>query len=209
MSERTIKGRKYRILADSVERIWDKISFWTHADDVEFNDGRTAQQKVGGINGISDQYTSATSSDIALSVKGGNTLNANLLQSMDTMKVYVNSEEKLVWRDKDGADTVLNFNNKYHWDGAKTFSVTTPTQYSSTSKIFAVSTYGINTLELNYWTGAGHTAGFKIKYGGVRDDGTIDVSNYDAMAFELTCTGRENPGFIQEGTTYCELTIID
>ena len=79
---------------------------------------------------------------------------------------------------------------------------------SITSRI-AKKTYGINTLELNYWTGAGHIPGFKIKYGGVRDDGTIDVSNYDAMAFELTCTGRENPGFMQEGTTYCELTIID
>lgn len=32
--------------------MWHRISFWTHANDVEFEDGKTAQTKVGAIKGI-------------------------------------------------------------------------------------------------------------------------------------------------------------
>lgn len=42
------KGKSYRILTDAVNQIWDKISFWTHADDVYFDDGDTLSEKLGG-----------------------------------------------------------------------------------------------------------------------------------------------------------------
>lgn len=40
MTERKISGKKYRILSDIANDTWDRISFWTKASDVEFNDGR-------------------------------------------------------------------------------------------------------------------------------------------------------------------------
>ena len=49
-----IKGRGYRTLVDNTPGafVWNQLSFWTSAEDVEFNDGETAQQKVGAIHGI-------------------------------------------------------------------------------------------------------------------------------------------------------------
>ena len=48
----TVTGKKYRILKDAVNKVWDQISFWTSSTDVEFNDGMTAEQKVGDIKGL-------------------------------------------------------------------------------------------------------------------------------------------------------------
>lgn len=48
----TVTGKKYRILKDAVNKIWDQISFWTAASDVEFVDGLTAEDKVGAIKGL-------------------------------------------------------------------------------------------------------------------------------------------------------------
>lgn len=51
-----------------------RISFWTSANDVEFDDGRTLQQKLGTIDGITD---SLESNDLksALAAKAGKVLN--------------------------------------------------------------------------------------------------------------------------------------
>lgn len=48
----TVIGKKYRILKDATNKIWDQISFWTSSNDVEFDDGMTAEQKVGAIKGL-------------------------------------------------------------------------------------------------------------------------------------------------------------
>lgn len=47
-----VTGKKYRILADAVNKIWEEISFWTSSNDVTFDDGMTAQAKVGSIKGL-------------------------------------------------------------------------------------------------------------------------------------------------------------
>lgn len=51
VSEKKVTGKFYRIWS-ATDKLWHRISFWTHANDVEFNDGKTAQTKVGAIKGI-------------------------------------------------------------------------------------------------------------------------------------------------------------
>ena len=48
-------------------------SHWTSSNTVHFDDGKTAQTKVGAISGITDSLTS-TSSNVALSAKSGKSL---------------------------------------------------------------------------------------------------------------------------------------
>ena len=40
-TENIVKGKYYRILKDKTNKIWDRISYWTHADDVELSSGAT------------------------------------------------------------------------------------------------------------------------------------------------------------------------
>lgn len=48
----TVTGKKYRILKDAINKVWDQISYWTASTDVEFADGMTAEDKVGDIKGL-------------------------------------------------------------------------------------------------------------------------------------------------------------
>ncbi len=43
-NERIITGKKYRLLSDITNKIWDRISFWTAASDVEFSNGKNAEE---------------------------------------------------------------------------------------------------------------------------------------------------------------------
>jgi len=49
VNETIITGRKFRKLIDETTRLWLRISFWTKACDVEFNDGETAETKFANI----------------------------------------------------------------------------------------------------------------------------------------------------------------
>ena len=77
MSETIVTGKKYRILTDVAQKVWQRVSFWTKSSDVEFDDGKTAETKVGAISGITDSLVS-TSSNIAASAKAVSELNGNL-----------------------------------------------------------------------------------------------------------------------------------
>jgi len=57
MKESIITGKKFRRLTDTVNKQWQRISFWHKASDCEFNDGKTAESKVGAINGITSDFT--------------------------------------------------------------------------------------------------------------------------------------------------------
>ena len=48
MKENKVGGKCYRILTDSVNDIWDRISFWTKASDVQFEDGSYLEGKTFG-----------------------------------------------------------------------------------------------------------------------------------------------------------------
>ena len=74
INEQIITGRKFRKCLDAANKVWMRISFWTSANDLEFDDGRTLQQKLGTIDCITD---SLESNDLksALAAKAGKVLN--------------------------------------------------------------------------------------------------------------------------------------
>ena len=76
--ETTSIGHFYNRCVDAVNNLFDTMSFWTHSKDVEFVDGKTAETKVGAINGITSDI-SGEADDIAASIKCVNELNASLL----------------------------------------------------------------------------------------------------------------------------------
>ena len=59
INEQIQTGRKFRKLIDESSRLWLRISFWTKASDVEFDDGETAETKLSHVeNRIYDIVTS-------------------------------------------------------------------------------------------------------------------------------------------------------
>lgn len=93
VSEKNVTGKFYRIWS-AADKLWHRISFWTHANDVEFNDGKTAQTKVGAIKGITTS-TSATETGYAADA----TTVAALNQSLDNDK-WVNWDGSKLPNDK-------------------------------------------------------------------------------------------------------------
>ena len=63
VNEQIVTGKKYRILTDAAQKVWDRISFWTKASDVEIdkanNQTETLQQFA---NRVGVPMTGATSS---------------------------------------------------------------------------------------------------------------------------------------------------
>lgn len=61
MTENIITGKFYRILTDSVNMIWDRLSFWKKSSDVEFEDGTNLENnKPISILKRSTAYTVGT-----------------------------------------------------------------------------------------------------------------------------------------------------
>lgn len=105
VNEEIVTGRKFRKLIDEATKLWQRMSFWTKASDVEFDDGSTAETKMGAINGITDSLAS-TSSNIAASAKAINQLNNKLANGR--VEIVVNDDKSLGYK-LDGADTVFPF----------------------------------------------------------------------------------------------------
>lgn len=82
INEQIVTGRKFRRLKNEETKLWERLSIWTKAVDVEFNDGKNAETKVGAINGITDSLTS-TSSNIVASAKAVKTLNDKITALMN------------------------------------------------------------------------------------------------------------------------------
>lgn len=49
INEEIVTGRKFRKLVDEATKLWQRISFWTKACDVEFDDGETAEEKIENL----------------------------------------------------------------------------------------------------------------------------------------------------------------
>ena len=84
INEKIVTGRKFRKLIDETTKLWQRISFWTKASDVEFDDGKTAEEKLGAINGITDSLTSKNT-NIALSAAAGNNLQTQITQLQNSI----------------------------------------------------------------------------------------------------------------------------
>ena len=91
VSEKKVTGKFYRIWS-AADKLWHRISFWTHANDVEFNDGKTAQTKVGAIKGITTS-TNTHETGYAADATTVTTLNQSvteLNQSLGNLKTDLN-----------------------------------------------------------------------------------------------------------------------
>lgn len=106
VNEQIVTGRKFRKLVDEATKLWQRISFWTKASDVEFNDGSTAETKMGAINGITDSLVS-TSSNVAASAKALNQLNNKLADQLpgDVKLIIEGSGAETKYYAQVGADT--------------------------------------------------------------------------------------------------------
>ena len=117
LNETISTGNKYRRLKDASTKLWQRLSFWTKASDVEFDNGATAEASLGNIQGITDSLNS-NSSTVAASAAAVNTLNSNINNVSNArytengrINVYVGSDSKLHFVNRDGADTALNFSS--------------------------------------------------------------------------------------------------
>lgn len=100
MKEQIVTGKKFRILTDVTSRLWHVISFWTKAQDVEFNDGTNAQSKLGNIAGISDSLTS-TASNVAASAKAVKIINDKVVNQIGNLNRQLNNAQE-------GIDAIYN-----------------------------------------------------------------------------------------------------
>ncbi len=109
INEKIVTGRKFRRLIDKDSKLWQLISWWTKARDVEFDDGKTAEEKVGNINGITsdflvDDYSIAASSNLTnRSYKRFNEFTDN----GKIKRIFIDENGKPCIEYEDGADTVL------------------------------------------------------------------------------------------------------
>lgn len=107
VNEQIVTGRKFRKLIDEATKLWQRISFWTKASDVEFDDGQTAETKMGAINGITDSLVS-NSSNVAASAKALSELNNKL----NNQPEWIRGESGNITGYRfGGADTVFPFSN--------------------------------------------------------------------------------------------------
>lgn len=83
VNEQIVIGKKFRVCIDVVNKVWQRISFWTKASDVEFDDGKTAQEKLGAINGITSALNSSDST-LALSASAGQALDTKITTISNT-----------------------------------------------------------------------------------------------------------------------------
>lgn len=91
INEQIVTGRKFRKLVDEANRKWQRISFWTKATDVEFQDGKTAEQKLGAINGITSDLNSADST-LAASASSVKTLNTTISNISTNLNAALNNK---------------------------------------------------------------------------------------------------------------------
>jgi len=95
MKEQIVTGKKFKILADVTSRLWHVISFWTKAQDVEFNSGQNAQTTLGNITGISDSLTS-TSSNVAASSKAIKVLNDKIVNQIGNLNGQISQKDQTI-----------------------------------------------------------------------------------------------------------------
>ena len=108
-SEIQVTGKKYRILTDVTNKVWTVISFVSKAVDTIFNDGKTAEAKLGAIDGITSDL-SGESETIAASIKCVNELNSSLVNENGEIFRYGYQDGKRgVWVKEADTDVFVPF----------------------------------------------------------------------------------------------------
>lgn len=112
INEKIVTNRKHRKLIDKESKLWQRISFWSKASDVEFDDGKTAQNKLGAINGITSDYENFQNNDIAASIGAIHEVNENMNGIFGGIKKFIVDQTtgKITgYQTEWGADTVFPF----------------------------------------------------------------------------------------------------
>lgn len=99
INETIITGRKYRVMKDKLQSLWERISFWTKATDVEFNDGTNLQDKHDNFQ---TDYNSLKTDYNNLKINYNN-LKENV---QDALGEWHTSTGGNSWSDKDGYRTL-------------------------------------------------------------------------------------------------------
>ncbi|MFR3590847.1 hypothetical protein [Eisenbergiella massiliensis] len=169
------------------------VSHWTNANTLQFDDGKTAQAKLGAIDGISSSKDSS-SDKIAASTKLVSELNSNFSGQFGGMTFWVNGTGDPCVTYKVGADTV---SKKLGSDAILLASSKTgttainiaslyPNNYAAfTSKNFLVVMKNIN-YSLNIW---GHGSSNHENQGSSTKTITPSISyTSETGALSVTCT---------------------
>ena len=113
INEITKTGRTFRKLIDKENMRWLKLSFWTASTDVECADGKTVEEKIGAINGITSDSDNE-SENIAASIKSVNQMKRSFQDGVNSIYELLN---KLGFTpDSKSLDDILNSINKLHED---------------------------------------------------------------------------------------------
>lgn len=105
INEKIVTGRKFRRLIDKDSKLWQLISWWTKARDVEFDDGKTAEQKLGNINGITSDLMEKH--DFAASIASVYSVNEELQYRIGGFRIYRDEDGNIYIIDENaGADSV-------------------------------------------------------------------------------------------------------
>ena len=182
MSKEIIVSKKLRLLTDSINKVWTRISLWTRAVDVFFNSGKNAQDTLGNIYGISDSLTS-TSSNIAAStaaikaindkvtgIKLGDATQADVLTGKKfSSKNGLNKSGTMV--DK-GGSTVTASTVAQNGDNAE-ITIPTTGYYNTSSKLSVpIETLKNNVSSLNSGSGYLNIANMRSAVYGTDYDGS-------------------------------------
>ena len=168
VNEQIVTGRKFRKLIDEATKLWQRISFWTKSSDVEFDDGKDAETKIGAIDGITDSLVS-TSSRIAASAKAVNTLSNNLAQQPEWIRD--SSTGKITGYRFGGADPVFPFSELSKLSLRYSASVRTTDSGGGT---YTHTISGVITYDGNKWTA---TASGQNGATNASGNGTCSISN--------------------------------
>lgn len=140
--ESTSIGHFWNRCIDAVNNLFETYSFWTHAKDVEFDDGEVAQNKVGAINGITSDYACEDES-MAASITSVSALN----NSLGGFTPIINESTGQItgYKTKVGADTVFPFSRsaKYIATFTKDDSTTIDLSNYNNSKFILFSAHTI------------------------------------------------------------------
>ena len=120
MAEIITKDRKEYNIWDKINSKWNRLNFLTNAKSVDFDDGKTAQTKLGAIDGITSDL-SGESETVAASIKCVNQLNSSFAYDENGIYGY--------HRKVDGADTVFPFKNVVYLGDGTTFNVSSYKDY--------------------------------------------------------------------------------
>ena len=119
------------------------ISQWTNSNTVEFDDGKTAQTKLGAIDGITDSLAS-TSSNVALSAAAGKSLqdqctalNGNLNSKSNIGHTHDDRYQKLLVREKQSFSITVSPQGNTSYE-----KVFTKTGYTPIITVATLGSYG-------------------------------------------------------------------